>query len=276
MNSNFSLANLRALRALIFDLDGVIWRGQTPIEGAASSLEALRAHGVHCFFATNNSSRSQEHYATRLQQMQIRAAPEEIITSAVATAWHLETLFPDGKFSAYVVGEDGIRNEIARVGGFILEEDDEVCPDVVVAGLDRAFSYDKLCRAQKHILNGAKFIATNADATFPTENGVVPGAGSIVAAIATASEQTPQVIGKPEPAMLTGCVGRFGLHTTTTAMVGDRLDTDIACAQRAGIGAIWVATGVHTRADVEAARGEQKPDLCFDNLPQLCAAITER
>ena len=259
---------------MIFDLDGVIWRGQTPIAGATSSIETLREHDVRCFFATNNSSRSQHYYAERLQKMNIAAAPSEIITSAVATRWHLEMLFPQRNFTAYVVGESGIREEIMRVGGQILRDNDETSAvDVVVVGLDRAFSYDKLRCAQAHILRGAKFIAANADATFPTESGVVPGAGSVVAAIATASEQKPQVIGKPEPAMLTGCVGRFNLNANTTAMVGDRLDTDIACAHRAGIGALWVATGVHSRADVENATGEQKPDVCFDDLTQLCAAI---
>lgn len=266
--------SLPNLRALIFDLDGIIWRGQTPIAGVAHNLETLRAHGVRCFFATNNSSRSQQHYAERLQQMNIAVAPETIITSAVATGWHLETVFPNRDFCAYVVGEAGIRDEIERVGGQILSADDETTSaEIVVVGLDRAFSYDKLRCAQQHLLRGAKFIATNADATFPTETGVVPGAGSVVAAIATAANQTPIVIGKPEPAMLTGCLKHFALNAQTTAMVGDRLDTDIACAHRAGIGALWVATGVHSRADVENATGEQKPDLCFDDLSQLCAAI---
>ena len=271
MNSNLVLPDLRAL---IFDLDGVIWRGQTPIAGAAQNLQALREHGVRCFFATNNSSRSQQHYAERLQQMNIVAAPETIITSAVATGWHLEAVFSQRDFSAYVVGEDGIRHEVERVGGQILPDDDEdTHADIVVVGLDRKFSYDILRTAQQHILRGATFIATNTDATFPTESGVVPGAGSVVAAIATAANQTPLVIGKPEPAMLTGCIERFGLEAPTTAMVGDRLDTDIACAHRAQIAALWVATGVHSRDHAENATGEQKPDVCFDDLSQLCAAI---
>ena len=141
--------------------------------------------------------------------------------------------------------------------------------DAVVAGLARAFSYADLARAQSHILGGALFVATNRDATFPVEGGVLPGAGAIVAALETASATAPLTMGKPEPAMLDYVREKFGLEAGEMAMIGDRLDTDIACAHRAGVGAIWVATGINSWEQARAARGEETPDLLLDDLPAL-------
>ncbi len=264
------------VRALIFDLDGVIWRGQTPIPHAVESVLELRASGRRCFYATNNSRLLQFEFAQRLRQIGLELEDEDVITSAASTAWHLQGHFAARPFTAYVVGEHGIKTELQRVGAQVLEEkqaDLTAQVDAVVVGIDRFFSYEKLRLAQKFLLRGALFVATNADWTFPTEEGVVPGAGSIVAGVQAASQTEPLIIGKPAPAMLLGCLERFHLRASQALMVGDRLDTDIACGHRAGMRAVWVATGVHTRRQAEQASGEEKPDALFEDLPELVSAI---
>jgi phosphoglycolate/pyridoxal phosphate phosphatase family enzyme len=272
-----ALLDPRDLRALVFDLDGVIWRGHTPIPGAVESVRALQASGRRCFYATNNSRLLQPEFADRLRAIGLELRDEEVLTSAAATAWFLSTQFEES--TAYVIGEHGIKTELERIGARVLDEheaDLTATVDVVVVGIDRFFSYEKLRLAQKFLLRGARFVATNSDWTFPTEEGVVPGAGSLVAAVQAASGTEPTIIGKPAPAMLLGCLQRFGLVARTTAMVGDRLDTDIACGHRAGMPALWVATGVHTREQAEAATGEEKPDALFDDMLGLAAAVMGR
>lgn len=266
--------DLSAISTFVFDLDGVVWRGDTPVPGAPESLAILRAVGYRCLFATNNSSRPPQFYAQKLMDMGIEATPEEIVTSSTATALYLSRHLPQG-FSAYVVGEEGIALALESIGARVVRHDDEAeCVDCVVAGIDRAFSYEKLKRAQQYLLGGAKFIATNRDSTFPIEGGgVVPGAGSIVAAVATAAGQEPLSMGKPEPGMLLAILEKYELKPSQAAMIGDRLDTDIACAHRAGIGAIHVATGVIPTKTALEANGELRPHLCFEDLPELCQAL---
>jgi phosphoglycolate/pyridoxal phosphate phosphatase family enzyme len=270
-----------AVRSLIFDLDGVLWRGHTPIPGAVESVLRLRERGIRCFYATNNSSLLQSEFAERLRAIGLEMQDAEVVTSAAATAWHLEAHFGSKPFTAYIVGEHGIKTELSRIGAQVLGEDEAditASVDVVVVGIDRSFSYEKLRLAQKFLLRGALFIATNTDWTFPTESGVVPGSGSIVAAVQASAQRAPLVIGKPAPAMLLGCVQRFELDASTCVMVGDRLDTDIACGHRAGLRSFWVATGVHTRQDIAAAqsdtaRRDEVPDACFENLVELADAV---
>jgi 4-nitrophenyl phosphatase len=267
--------DVRALQNFIFDLDGVIWRGHTPIAGAVESVNQLRVSGKRCFYCTNNSRLTQSQFADRLRDIGLQLEDEDVISSAWATARYLETEMARG-FSVFVVGEDGLRSALRSVGARVfsaLEAENEVA-DCVVAGIDREFNYEKMRLAQRQILRGARFIATNRDATFPVEEGVVPGSGSIIAGIATASGTEPFTIGKPAPLMLQLCVEKFGLVPEQTAMIGDRLDTDIACAHRAGLPAILVLTGVNSRADGESAISEEKPDAIFDDLPNLLRALS--
>jgi len=265
---------LSRVSAWIFDLDGVIWRGNSPIAGAAQSVERLRAAGKRCLFATNNSARAPEHFSARLNDMGIRAASEDVVTSATATAFYVSVHLPRAR--VFVVGEEGVQGLLRDVGARVVTvENAPNFPEVdcVVAGIDRAFTYGKLRLAHFYIGRGARFIATNRDATFPVEGGVVPGAGSIVAAIETASGVAPLSMGKPEPAMLLGILERFGLAPDEAAIVGDRLDTDIACGARAGIGTVCVGTGVTPLEEAREATGELRPDLVFRDLPDMMAAI---
>ncbi len=270
--------DLRSVSTFIFDLDGVIWRGEAPVSGAPESLARLREAGHRCFFATNNSSRVPDFYAEKLGAMGIAAAPEDVVTSSTATALYLSRHMARG-FSAYVVGEAGIARALESIGARVVS-DEEITGnpalesvDCVVAGIDRAFNFEKLKRAQAFILRGATLIATNKDATFPMEHGVWPGAGSIVAAVETASGKVALSMGKPQPGMFLAILENYGLEKSQAAMIGDRLDTDIAGANRAGIGAIFVATGVTTMQNARKAQGEERPDACFDDLPALCREL---
>lgn len=265
--------DLSAVKAFIFDLDGVVWRGQSPVPGARESVARLRAAGHLCLFATNNSTRLPEFFSEKLGAMGIEAAPEAVVTSSTATALYLSRHLPQG-FSAYVVGEEGIADVLRGIGAQVVGETEDVeSVDCVVVGIDRDFKYAKMQRAQQFLLRGAKFIATNRDATFPIEGGVVPGAGSVVAAVATAAGMEPLSMGKPEPGMLLAILEEHSLQPHEAAMIGDRLDTDIACAHRAGIGAIFVSTGVTPMETAQAATGELRPHLFFEDLPALCAAL---
>ena len=262
---------LTRLRAYVFDLDGVIWRGETAIEGAVECVRALQNAGRACLFASNNSSRAPHFFVEKLAAMGIETDEKSIVTSATATAHHLTRHFPPNP-RVFVVGERGIAEILSAAGAQILENDAQNA-DVVVAGIDRAFNYEKLRMAQQLILRGAKFIATNRDATFPVENGVLPGAGSIVAAIETASGQTALSMGKPQPQMLLGILESLNMSADEIAMIGDRLDTDIACGARASVGTIFVATGVTSMQEARAATGEEQPDLFFEDLRALQIAV---
>ena len=273
--------DFRALKSLIFDLDGVVWRGETPIAGAANAIARFREFGIRPFFATNNSSREAQFFADKLNAAGIEATVEEVVTSSTATALYISRHLPAG-LSIFVVGEVGIVRFLEDIGAKVFTEANfvagEAAPehvDCVVAGIDREFDYAKLKRAQGYILGGAKFIATNRDATFPIEGGVVPGAGSIISAIETASGVVPISMGKPAPAMLELILETCGLEKHEAAMIGDRLDTDIACAHNAGIGKIFVATGVDSMQTALAAQNEFKADLFLNDLGELVKMIKQ-
>ncbi|HVF09969.1 MAG TPA: phosphoglycolate/pyridoxal phosphate family phosphatase, partial [Abditibacteriaceae bacterium] len=265
---------LANISTCLFDLDGVIWRGDTVIEGAVESVRRLQEAGKHCLYCTNNSHSTRADYVEKLRGMGIEATEDDVITSASATAHYLSAVFT-GPFLAYVIGGPGIITSLQKLGARVIigEVEDETRVDCVVVGIDRAFSYDKLRSAQRLILNGALFVATNRDTTYPTENGVVPGAGSLVASIEAASGVTPVVVGKPRPAMVQMMLDKLGVAPAQALLVGDRLDTDIVCAHRAGIAALFVATGVTPLETATRAKGEHKPDALFENLPALCDAV---
>ena len=248
----------------------MIWRGESAIEGAADCVAALQKRGCRTMFASNNSTRTPEFFVQKLAGMNIQATSADVLTSTTVTVAHLKEKYPAGG-RIFIVGEAGLRAQLEAAGYAVTQETKGEPEEViaVVAGLAREFTYADVARAQHYILGGATFIATNRDATFPVENGVLPGAGAVVAAIETASGTVPQTMGKPEPTMLRQIVKQSGLQNDGVAMVGDRLDTDIACAHRAGVGSVWVATGVVTRAQAQGAQGEEKPDFLFDNLSEL-------
>ena len=262
------LARLRAAKAFIFDMDGVLYRGNDPLPGVSELLAAIERRGADYVLATNNSMASPEQYAERLGQMGLTVGAAKIQTSGTATRDYLLQLLPAGA-AVYVVGMPGLREQIHDVGGFAVAEPAEGIANTaaVVCGLDQTFTYDKLKAAFFAIRAGARFIATNIDSSLPTETGFVPGAGTIVAAIRTATGVTPTVIGKPSPEVLIQAALELDASPAETVMIGDRLDTDILAGNRANMLTAMVLTGVSSQDDI--ADSEAKPDIVIAGLPEL-------
>ena len=233
--------------AFLFDLDGVLYRGAEPVEGAARTLASLRSLGKGLAFITNNSSRTPEAIAEHLTGLGIEARPDEVETSALATA---ELLSGRGVASVYVVGDDGLRSALAATG--LTLTDGTRAAEAVVVGWDRRFDYAKLAAACVLIQRGSSLVASNADASYPVEDGLtLPGAGAILAAIQTATGVNAEVVGKPNEPIFRAALARAG--GGRPLVIGDRLDTDIEGARRLGWDSVLVLTGISTAADMSTA-----------------------
>lgn len=261
---------LADLKGLLIDLDGVVVTGAEPIPGAGAFLAEARRRGLPFLLATNNSTTEAAQVAARLAGMGIPVRPEEILTSADVAAAYVAEHARSGD-GVLVVGEVGLRRAIETHGLELVDGRDGAA--WVVVGLDRAFDYAKLTAATLAVLAGARFVASNADPLLPVEGGrVLPGAGSMVAAIARASGAAPIVTGKPEPAMFERGLRRLGnLAAADVAMVGDRLDTDMEGGRRAGLRTILVLSGVATAE--EAARAAPPPDAVCPDLAAVAARL---
>mgnify|MGYP001823158399 FL=1 len=235
--------------------------------GLADFFALLRAREIGFVMATNNASRTNDHYVQRLASYGIAIAPDQVITSAQATAGHLaEQSTPDTP--VYYIGEEGLGKAL-QSAGFRLVGDDET-PKYVVVGWDRQLTYAKLAQATVYIYDGAAFIATNPDLTWPSERGQLPGAGAILAALQAATGVDPTIIGKPSPLMLQMAMRRMEASEKTTAMLGDRLETDILGGQNAGLTTILVLSGITTTELL--ADSSIQPDLVFDDITALTNA----
>lgn len=257
------------IRAVISDMDGVLWRGDEPLPGLSAFFEVLRARGLPYMLATNNSSRTQADYVRKLAKMGISGVPESaVITSGNASAAYMRARYPQGT-RVHVFGEAGLR-EIMTAAGFTVADTDV---RVVVAGAKWTLTYDDLKIASRLIAAGADFIGTNPDATYPLPDGLAPGAGSLIAALQTASGRAPVIIGKPHPPMFEAALAALGTAPGETLMIGDRLNTDIAGAAQCGLCSALVLTGVSETDDLN---GSVRPDAVFDGLPALVEALTTR
>lgn len=255
----------------VFDLDGVLWRGESVVPGAPEAIARLRSQGKRLYFLTNNSSQPRSVYVEKLTRLGMPAQESEIATSASITAAYLAR---EGRHKkVFVVGGPGIHTELGAVGiatvGVESPETEDAACSCVVVGLDRNFRYETLDRAQQCLVRGADFIATNRDGQYPVEGGVIPGGGSMVAAIAAAAEREPLTMGKPEPLGLQLLLELAGVAPTDAVMVGDRLDTDILCGNRCGVPTALVLTGVGTREQVERAAPELRPTQVIATLDEL-------
>jgi 4-nitrophenyl phosphatase len=257
------------IQGVILDMDGVLWRGDQPLPGIVPFFDAMRARGIPFALATNNSSRSPESYVQKLAKMGVTGVQiEQLISSGTATTIYLTTQYPPGT-GVYVLGGDGLR-ELMIGAGFTLADEGAA---VVVVGLDPYLTYEKLKRATLLLRAGASFVATNVDATFPSPEGLLPGAGSLVAALQTASDREPDAImGKPHAPMFQAALHVMGTSPHNTLMIGDRLNTDVEGAARLGLRTALVLTGVSTLDEVEHAA--LKPDGVYDDLVALLAAWT--
>ena len=263
-----------SLKGVLIDLDGVVYTGREPIPGAAEFLAEARRRGLRFLLVTNNSTTSPELVAERLRGMQIEVTPDEILTSAQAAVAYVKANTEAGA-RVRVIGEAGLR-QAAVEEGFRLIDDGEAECDCVIAGLDRSFNYEKLTAATRAIMAGAQFVATNADALLPIEGGqVLPGAGTMLAAIQTATGVAPVVLGKPEPGLFEHGLRRLGgLAPSDAAMIGDRLDTDVEGGRRAGLRTILVLSGVTTQ--VQAALARPQPDAVVANLAAVADVLDWR
>jgi 4-nitrophenyl phosphatase len=251
-------------------MDGVLWRGDRPMPGLAEFFAFLRRRPIPFILATNNASRLASSYAEKLAGYGIAVSSAEIITSAQATAEYLAERAEPGA-PIYVVGMEGLRQTLAGRGFRLLDDAAEPgSAHYVVGSWDRHVSFDKLAAATLHIRAGATFIATNADRTWPGERGLLPGAGAILAALVAAADVEPTVIGKPAPTMLQIAMHRMGAEPASTAMLGDRLETDILGGQNAGLTTILVLSGVTQPADLETS--PIQPDFVFENIAALTQA----
>ncbi|HEX6290094.1 MAG TPA: HAD-IIA family hydrolase [Herpetosiphonaceae bacterium] len=255
--------DLRAIRAVLFDMDGVLYRGAQALPGVNELLAFLEARRLPYACITNNASRTPEQFAANVQAMGLKIAPERIITSAIATNVYLRSVAPPGT-PIYAVGMDGLIQPLFGDGYFVLEEQ---APSFVVVGADFEVTYAKLRAACLAIRAGATFVGTNPDKTFPAEDGIVPGCGALLAALEAATDQKPMIIGKPEPGMFIAALKLLEAQAPTTLVIGDRYDTDIVGGATAGLRTAMVLTGISTAA--EAEDGLVVPDAIVADLPEL-------
>jgi len=262
------MLQLRDLRALLIDMDGVLYRGDTPIVGAQAFLAWLTQRGFPFLLVTNNSTLDASAYERKLAGMGIAVPAQRILTSAMATADYLARNLGPGT-RVLMIGESGLECSLRERG---IEISDQA-PQAVVVGMDRHITYAKLRTATLAIRAGAQFIATNSDRTLPTEAGIVPGAGAIVAALVAATDRAPVIIGKPEPPLLELAIAKLGQPPELTAALGDRLETDIAGGKRLRLPTILVLSGVTEQPP--PPQSDLHPTWTFRSVRELHAAWQE-
>jgi phosphoglycolate/pyridoxal phosphate phosphatase family enzyme len=254
-----------------FDIDGVILRGRTLLPGAAAAIEDVRRRGLSLRFVTNNSTRHRSEVAGKLAGLGLPVTTDMILTSAAASAvWLVDRLGMGAR--VLVVGGRGLVRELEEVGLDPVHARDRDAsagtPAAVVVGLDVGFDYATLTTAQQVLLGDALFVATNTDATFPAEDSILPGGGAIVAAVGTASGREPMVIGKPELGLARALGAGAGVPVERIVFVGDRLETDMEMAARAGMTSVLVLTGVTERSELSRP-GALQPDFIIETLEGL-------
>ena len=254
------MTDISNITHLVIDMDGVLYRGDEPLPRLHEFFAFMRQRPIPFILATNNSTRTAQQYVDKLARMGVEISPDEVLSSGQTLARFLAGKYPVGT-RVHVFGMQALKDVMAEEGFIVADED----VDLVVASMDKEVTYDKLKRAALLIRGGAKFYATNLDPTVPTEEGLAPGTGSLIMAIQTATAIKPTATGKPEPAMFNLAMDQIGAKSETTAMIGDRLDTDILGAQRAGLTSIFVLSGSNTRS--EAA--EFNPDFIFEDIADL-------
>ena len=250
---------------MILDMDGVLWRDDQPIGDLPTIFDRINRLGIRFVMATNNSTNTVEQYVQKVRRFGISVESWQIINSSLATAALLKKRFPDGG-PVFVVGEQSLVDTLEEAGFYNLPQDDAPVLSVV-AGMDKTLTYKKLLRATYLIRSGVPFIGTNPDRSFPTPQGLAPGAGAVLAAIQAASDVAPEIAGKPAPAMYQLAVERLGTQPGETIVVGDRPETDIQGGQALGCLTALVLTGV---VNLDQAQSWQPaPDLILNDLTTL-------
>ena len=254
------------IKALILDMDGVVWRADTPIGDLAEIFARIEARGLKYVFATNNGTKTPTQYVERLFRFGVIVKPAQVVTSALGVAYMLAHQYPKST-KIFMIGEDGIRIALEEKGFEILSVKDAPAAEVVVMGIDRGITFDKMCEATLLVRRGIPFYATNSDKTFPIPRGEIPGAGAWLSVITTATDIEPIIAGKPFPYMLELSLEILGTKKAESLVVGDRLETDIAAGQVVGCPTALVLSGVSTRAQAE--KWNPQIDILADDLSSL-------
>lgn len=257
-------------KGFLIDLDGTLYHGTRVIPGAAELIVELNRAHIPFLFVTNNSSRTPAEVAHHLEDMGVPALEEQVCTSAVAAATHIAEENPGSSVAA--IGEIGLITALQEAGLKLSEES----PDYVVQGIDRSFNYEKLAKATGWINGGAKYILTNPDLRLPTTEGIMPGAGTLSAAIVAATDSKPVIIGKPSAIIMKQAIERLNLEPSEVAVIGDNMLTDIAAGEAAGCGTILTLTGVTTPENIEYYQGLTgiEADVVCKSLDDVRSLIT--
>jgi NagD protein len=255
----------REIRSWLMDMDGVLVREQNAVPGAQEFLARLRELELPFLVLTNNSIYTQRDLAARLRRTGLDVPEESIWTSALATAQFLDDQRPRG--SAFVIGESGLTTALHAVGYTLSERD----PDYVVLGETRTYSFERITLAIRLIAAGSRFITTNPDSVGPTPEGPLPATGSVAALVSRATGVEPYYVGKPNPLMMRSALNAIEAHSESTAMIGDRMDTDVVAGLEAGLHTILVLTGVTQEGETErySYRPSRIVDSVADLLPEL-------
>jgi len=257
--------HLPHIKGLIIDMDGVLWRDTEPLGDLPAIFNQIKKSGLKMVLATNNATRSVGEYYAKLAHFGVELEDWQIITAAQAVGIYLRERYPEG-CRVFMIGQPSLRETLETYGLMVVDEDKDNV-EVVVASLDYGLTYNKLKHASLLVQSGCKFIGTNPDVTLPTPEGFIPGSGTVIGAVEIASGKKAKMIGKPEPLLYQMALQRLDLKPGETLGVGDRLETDIAGAQAAGMHTALVLTGASTLA--QAHNFNPPPEIITQDLTGL-------
>ncbi len=252
------MKSLKEKKGFICDMDGVIYHGNKLLDGVKEFVEWLSQNNKSYLFLTNSSERSPRELSQKLERLGLSVSEDHFYTSAMATASFLHSQNPNG--SAFVIGEAGLINAIYGAGFSM----NDVDPDYVVVGETSSYSYNKIEKAIRLVLKGAKLIGTNPDVTGPTEKGIAPATKALIAPIELSTEKHAYFVGKPNPLMMRHAIKHLGVSREDAAIIGDRMDTDIIAGIESEIDTVLVLSGISTRETIEDY--PYRPDYVFDNV----------
>lgn len=261
------------IKHVVTDMDGVLYRGDTPLPGVLETLNTLRAKGIQVAYLTNNASQHREELVAKMVRLGMPCTMDQMWGSAYITARYLAQEAPGAR--VFIVGTSGLSRELQEAGLTIVPTSEGATH--VVAGLDWGLTYEKLRQAHYAICDGARFIATNLDPTYPdTLLTTTPGGGAIVSVLRTSTGVEPTVMGKPQTLGIAQIAASWGVGPHEMVAVGDRLDTDVAAAKAFGCLAVLVLTGIASRTEAEQADGVQRPDVILHDLTELLPLLEHR
>jgi len=254
------------IKALILDMDGVIWKGDAPIGNLPEIFARIRERGLKFVFATNNGTKTPEEYQQKLADLGVDIEPWQVVTSAMGIAFMLSQKYPKGT-KIFMIGGDGIRVALEEKGFEILSVENAPEAKAVVMGIDRGINFEKVAEATLLVRAGIPFYTTNTDKTFPTPRGEIPGSGAWLSVITIATGAEPIVAGKPFPYLIELALEKLGTKKEDTLVIGDRLETDIAAGQNVGCPTALVLSGVSRKE--QADQWLPQPDMIMDSLSVL-------